>query len=37
LEVDATKIKNLNTKYYNAEVHHAAFKLPNFVAELTRD
>jgi spermidine synthase len=37
LEVDASKIKDLNTKYYNAEVHYAAFKLPNFVAELTRD
>lgn len=37
LEVDATKIKDLNTKYYNADLHHAVFKLPNFVAELTRD
>jgi len=37
LEVDPAKIKELDTKYYNADVHFAAFKLPNFVAELTRD
>jgi len=37
LEVDPAKIKELDTKYYNADVHFAAFKLPNFVVELTRD
>lgn len=37
LEVDASKIKDLNTKYYSAEIHHSVFKLPNFVADLVRE
>ncbi len=36
LQVDPESIKDLDTKYYNKDVHKAAFQLPNFVAELTR-
>jgi spermidine synthase len=37
LEVDPDTIKDLDTKYYSPELHHAVFKLPKFVQELTRD
>ncbi|MGE5703766.1 MAG: polyamine aminopropyltransferase [Clostridia bacterium] len=37
LKVDASKIKDLDTKYYSADIHHSVFKLPKFVADLTRD
>lgn len=37
LEVDASKIKDLDTKYYSADIHHSVFKLPKFVADLTRE
>jgi spermidine synthase len=37
LEVDASRIKDLDTKYYTPELHHSVFNLPKFVAELTRD
>lgn len=36
LEVDPSTIKDLDTKYYTPELHHAVFKLPKFVQELTR-
>ena len=36
-EADLTRVVELekNTKYYNAQVHHSAFALPNFVRQLT--
>lgn len=37
LQVDPRQIKPLNTKYYTPELHFAAFTLPAFVEELTRD
>lgn len=36
LKVDPAKIEPMTTKYYNPEVHFAAFKLPQFVADLVR-
>ena len=37
LQVDQTKIKAINTKYYTPEIHFGAFKLPKFAAELVRE
>lgn len=34
LEIPEGRIKDLGTRYYNAEIHRAAFILPNFVKEL---
>ncbi|MBA1337090.1 MAG: Spermidine synthase [Firmicutes bacterium] len=34
LEIPEGRIKDLGTKYYNADVHKAAFVLPNFVKQL---
>jgi len=34
LEVDITKIPQLDTKYYSAEMHRACFVLPPFIKEL---
>ncbi|GAB6172454.1 spermidine synthase [Paradesulfitobacterium aromaticivorans] len=35
-KVEEAQIPELGTKYYNAGVHHACFKLPNFVKELIK-
>ncbi|GAA0357770.1 polyamine aminopropyltransferase [Bacillus horti] len=35
VEVDITKIPELDTKYYTPELHRAAFVLPKFVKDLT--
>lgn len=34
LEADLTRANGLETRYYNADIHTAAFKLPNFVRKL---
>lgn len=34
LEIPDGRIKDLGTRYYNSDVHNAAFALPNFVKEL---
>lgn len=36
LEVDETKIPELNTKYYTPRIHKAAFALPKFVEDLVK-
>lgn len=36
LEVDETQIPELNTKYYTARLHKAAFVLPKFVEDLCK-
>lgn len=36
LKVDLAQIRPMATKYYNADMHFAAFKLPQFVADLVR-
>lgn len=36
LEVDETKIPELNTKYYTPRLHKAAFALPKFVEDLVK-
>lgn len=33
-KVDSVNIPDTNTRYYNSEIHHAAFVLPNFVKAL---
>ncbi|GAW93382.1 spermidine synthase [Calderihabitans maritimus] len=35
-QVDLEKIPPLNTRYYNPQIHKAAFVLPNFIAELLK-
>lgn len=35
LNVDISKIPDIETKYYTPELHHAAFVLPKFVRDLT--
>lgn len=37
LKVDKSRIPQMETKYYNAEVHYGCFALPNFVQELTEE
>lgn len=32
--VDKEKLKDMNLKYYNADIHKACFALPNFIGEL---
>lgn len=36
LEVDETKIPELDTKYYTSRIHKAAFALPKFVEDLVK-
>lgn len=36
LEVDKNAIPEIDTKYYTADIHHAAFVLPKFVQDLTK-
>jgi len=36
LETDISKIPELNTKYYSADIHKTVFALPKFVAELVK-
>ncbi|HOP75506.1 MAG TPA: polyamine aminopropyltransferase [Bacillota bacterium] len=36
LKVTPAQIRPMVTKYYNADMHYAAFKLPQFVADLVR-
>ncbi|MEB3101865.1 polyamine aminopropyltransferase [Ferviditalea candida] len=36
LQVDETRIPELDTKYYSPSIHKAAFVLPKFVEELTK-
>lgn len=36
LEVDKNKIAEIESKYYTADIHHAAFVLPKFVQDLTK-
>lgn len=36
LQVDASKIRPMTTKYYNSEVHFGCFKLPEFVKGLVK-
>jgi spermidine synthase len=36
LKTDTEKIPSINTKYYCAQIHKAAFALPKFVAELEK-
>ncbi|MCR4435560.1 MAG: polyamine aminopropyltransferase [Clostridiales bacterium] len=36
LKTDVTKIPELDTRYYSAQIHTSAFALPKFVAELTK-
>lgn len=36
LQVDVSKLPELDTKYYTPRLHHAAFALPKFVEDLTK-
>ncbi|ACM60414.1 spermidine synthase [Caldicellulosiruptor bescii] len=36
LEVDVSRIKRIDTKYYNPELHKALFALPTFVQEIIK-
>jgi spermidine synthase len=36
LQVDETKIPEINTKYYSPRLHKAAFALPKFVEDLCK-
>jgi len=36
LAVDTAKIPELNTRYYNRDIHKSCFSLPNFVLELLK-
>jgi len=35
-QVDVSRIPDVGTKYYNSNIHKAAFQLPNFVKELLK-
>jgi spermidine synthase len=37
LKVDPSRIRPLKTKYYSADLHYGAFKLPKFVADLVQE
>jgi spermidine synthase len=37
LQVDPANIRQLNTRYYSADLHYGAFKLPKFVADLIEE